>query len=183
MDYKNFLDFVLAMENKKSPQSLQYFWRIIDVNHKGAIDTFVINMFFRAVIDKLSLRLQNDYKVDDLKDELFDMAKPAMEKCIQLEDLIKCGQGDTIIKILVDAKGFYDYDQRETGGITEEEFEEMDIGGYTSIPSPPPKEHPNSARSSKSTEAGEAKEEQKEEDKKEVKTSPIKDLAMPNKLM
>ena len=25
MDYKNFLDFVLAMENKKSPQSLQYF--------------------------------------------------------------------------------------------------------------------------------------------------------------
>jgi serine/threonine-protein phosphatase 2A regulatory subunit B'' len=54
MDYKNFLDFVLAMENKKSPQSLQYFWRILDVFHKGAIDTFVINMFFRAVIDKLS---------------------------------------------------------------------------------------------------------------------------------
>jgi serine/threonine-protein phosphatase 2A regulatory subunit B'' len=54
MDYKNFLDFVLAMENKKSPQSLQYFWRILDVYHKGAIDTFVINMFFRAVIDKLS---------------------------------------------------------------------------------------------------------------------------------
>ena len=91
MDYKNFLDFVLAMENKKSPQSLQYFWRILDVFHKGAIDTFVINMFFRAVIDKLSQRLQNDYKVDDLKDELFDMAKPALPHCIQLEDLIKCG--------------------------------------------------------------------------------------------
>lgn len=57
MDYKNFLDFVLAMENKKSPMSLQYFWRILDVFHKNAIDTFVINMFFRAVIDKLSLRL------------------------------------------------------------------------------------------------------------------------------
>jgi len=27
-----------------------------------------------------------------------------------LEDLIKCGVGDIIIKILIDAKGFYDYD-------------------------------------------------------------------------
>ena len=163
MDYKNFLDFVLAMENKKSPQSLQYFWRIIDVFHKGAIDTFVINMFFRAVIDKLSQRLQNDYKVDDLKDELFDMAKPSLPHCIQLEDLIRCGVGDTIIKILIDAKGFYDYDQRETGGISEEEFEEMDIGGYTHLPSPPPMERPDSARTMASTEEISEKKEEVEE--------------------
>lgn len=53
MDYKTFLDFVLAMENKKSPQALHYFWKVLDVYHKGAIDTFVINMFFRQVIQKL----------------------------------------------------------------------------------------------------------------------------------
>ena len=85
--------------------------------------------------------------MDDLKDELFDMAKTSLPHCVQLEDLIKCGVGDTIVKILIDSKGFYDYDQRETGGITEEEFEEMDISGYTNNPSPPPLEHPNSARS------------------------------------
>lgn len=53
MDYKTFLDFVLAMENKKTPQAIQYFWRVLDVYNKGAIDTFVINMFFRAVIQLL----------------------------------------------------------------------------------------------------------------------------------
>ena len=84
MDYKTFLDFVLAMENKKTPQSLHYFWRILDVFHKGAIDTFVINMFFRQVISKLEQRIQTEYKVDDLKDELWDMAKPASEHCITL---------------------------------------------------------------------------------------------------
>lgn len=57
MDYKTFLDFVLAMENKKSPQALQYFWRVLDVFHKSGIDTFVINMFFRAVITKLESRI------------------------------------------------------------------------------------------------------------------------------
>ena len=53
MDYKTFLDFVLAIENKKTSQALQYFWRILDVNNKGDLDTFVINMFFRSVIQKL----------------------------------------------------------------------------------------------------------------------------------
>lgn len=31
MDYKTFLDFVLAMENRKTIPSLQYFWKILDV--------------------------------------------------------------------------------------------------------------------------------------------------------
>ena len=57
MDYKTFLDFVLAMENKKSQYSLQYFWRVLDIYHKGGIDTFVINMFFRSVITKLETRV------------------------------------------------------------------------------------------------------------------------------
>lgn len=48
------------------------------------------------------------------------MAKPALPHCIQLDDLVKSGVGDIIIRILVDAKGFYDYDQRETGGITDD---------------------------------------------------------------
>lgn len=100
------------------------------------------------------------------------MAKPALPHCVQLEDLIKCGVGDTIVKILIDSKGFYDYDQRETGGITEEEFEEMDISGYTNNPSPPPLEHPNSARSKasdtkdSSNAASPGKDEEKKDDDK-----------------
>jgi serine/threonine-protein phosphatase 2A regulatory subunit B'' len=35
---------------------------------------------------------------------------------ITLNDLVKCQQGDIIISILIDAKAFYDYDQRENGG-------------------------------------------------------------------
>ena len=110
MDYKTFLDFVLAMENKKSPQAIQYFWKVLDVYHKGAIDTFVINMFFRAVISKLESREKFGFKVDDVKDELWDMAKPKLPYCIQLEDLLNCGVGDVIVSMLTDAKAFYDYD-------------------------------------------------------------------------
>merc|ERR1711904_315017 len=53
MDYKTFLDFVLAIENKKTPQGLQYFFRLLDVQKKGAFNIFTINYFFRAVLQAL----------------------------------------------------------------------------------------------------------------------------------
>jgi serine/threonine-protein phosphatase 2A regulatory subunit B'' len=123
MDYKTFLDFVLAMENKKTPQALQYFWRILDANHKGAIDSFVINMFFRPIVQKLE---KFGFNVDDVKDEIFDIAKPKLPFAITLQDLLACGQGDIIVSMLIDAKAFYEYDQRESGNVLEgEEFEDF----------------------------------------------------------
>jgi len=126
MDYKTFLDFVLAIENKKTPQALQYFWRILDVNNKGAIDTFVINMFFRSIIQKLESKDKTGFHVDDVKDEIFDMAKPKCSFAITLQDLLNCGVGDIIVSMLIDAKAFYDYDQRESGNILEgEDFDDF----------------------------------------------------------
>lgn len=115
MDYKTFLDFVLAMENRKSIPSLQFFWKILDIYKKGAVDTFVINIFFRSVIQKLESKGKFGFKVEDIKDEIWDMAKPKCPYAVTLEDLINCGQGDTITAMLVDARAFYEYDQRESG--------------------------------------------------------------------
>jgi serine/threonine-protein phosphatase 2A regulatory subunit B'' len=84
MDYKTFLDFVLAMENKKTPQALAYFFRILDVYHKGAIDTFIINMFFRPIVQKLEQKDKFGFNVEDVKDEIFDMAKPSVMYAITL---------------------------------------------------------------------------------------------------
>ena len=49
MDYKTYLDFVLALENRKEPQALQYFFRLLDVQEKGYITMFDLNYFFRVV--------------------------------------------------------------------------------------------------------------------------------------
>ena len=54
-------------------------------------------------------------KVDmkDLINEVFDMVKPAEPERITLKDLIKCGQGDIIVSILIDVNGFWTYEYRE----------------------------------------------------------------------
>lgn len=46
-----------------------------------------------------------------------------MPFCITLQDLISCGVGDVIVSMLIDAKAFYDYDQRESGET--EDFEDF----------------------------------------------------------
>ena len=62
------------------------------------------------MISKVGKKVDTEYKIDDLKDELWDMAKPASPHCITLTDLQKCGVGHIIVSMLIDAKAFYDYD-------------------------------------------------------------------------
>ena len=52
IDYRTYLDFVLAMENRREPQSIQYFFRILDINQKGYLDSFCLHYFFK-VLDKI----------------------------------------------------------------------------------------------------------------------------------
>ena len=53
MDYKTYLDFVLALENRKEPQALTYFFRILDVRQEGSLNIFVFNYFFRDILKQM----------------------------------------------------------------------------------------------------------------------------------
>jgi len=120
MDYKHFNQFVLAMENITTKQGISYFWKIIDIDHKGWIDGHVINYFFGGIA-----RMLTDTQIElgagefnvpntaDVQDEIFDMVRPKTRGIITLEDLHKCGQGHTILKMLIDAAFFWRYEHRE----------------------------------------------------------------------
>jgi serine/threonine-protein phosphatase 2A regulatory subunit B'' len=46
-------------------------------------------------------------------DEIFDMANPRDRRFITLADLKACGVGHTIVSMLTDVQGFFEYDNRE----------------------------------------------------------------------
>lgn len=113
MDYKTYLDFVLALENRHEPQSLQYLFKILDINSQGYLDTFSLNYFFRAIQDQMRQNGQEPVSFQDVKDELFDMIKPADPTKITLQDIIHSGQGETLVSILIDLNGFWTHENRE----------------------------------------------------------------------
>ena len=128
IDFKQFIDFVLAMENKKDPASIQYIWRALDVYHNNKIDTFIINMFYRGVIKKLISRDKGEYRIDDIKDEIWDMIGPKNPNYITLQDVLKSSYSDIVLSLLIDAKAFYQHDQKAMPYI--EEFVEIENEDY-----------------------------------------------------
>ncbi|KAI4468465.1 serine/threonine-protein phosphatase 2a regulatory subunit b'' subunit gamma [Holotrichia oblita] len=89
MDYKTYLDLVLALENRTEPQALAFLFQ--QMRAHGA----------------------EPVSFQDVKDELFDMVRPKDTEKITLEDLINCGQGDTFVSILIEFHGFWAYENRE----------------------------------------------------------------------
>ena len=128
IDFKQFIDFVLAMENKKEPASIQYIWRALDVNHNNKVDTFIINMFFKDITKKLLNREKGEYRIDDIKDEIWDMINPKNPNYITLQDVLKSSYSDIVLSLLIDAKAFYQHDQKEQPYI--EEFIEIENEDY-----------------------------------------------------
>ncbi|KAJ3029836.1 Serine/threonine-protein phosphatase 2A regulatory subunit B'' subunit gamma [Rhizophlyctis rosea] len=116
MDYKAFLDFVLAMENIQTPEAIAYCFRLLDIKGQGFLDEFTVSYFFKAVLEAMDAMGQEVVDVADVTNEIFDMAHPKDTSIITLQDLLECGVGGTIVNILSDTRGFWAYDNREMGG-------------------------------------------------------------------
>ena len=114
MDYKSYLDFVLALENRSEAQALQYIFRILDIKQKGYLDPFDLNFFFRAIQKQLKKYGHEPVPFKDIQDEIYDMVKPGDPHKIFLVDLIKSGHGETVINILIDLNSFWTHENRES---------------------------------------------------------------------
>eukprot|EP00252_Welwitschia_mirabilis_P017164 TRINITY_DN38080_c0_g1_i1.p1 TRINITY_DN38080_c0_g1~~TRINITY_DN38080_c0_g1_i1.p1 ORF type:complete len:482 (+),score=110.92 TRINITY_DN38080_c0_g1_i1:173-1618(+) len=124
MDFDSFLDFVLALENKDTPEGLAYLFRCLDLNGKGYLTTADIYTLFKDVHRKWLEDGNYDLSIEDVKDEIWDMVKPVDPLKITLQDLLACKQGGTVASMLIDVRGFWMHDNRETLLQEEEETEE-----------------------------------------------------------
>ncbi|CAF0877830.1 unnamed protein product [Brachionus calyciflorus] len=114
MDYKSYLDFVLALENRSEPQALQYLFRILDIKQKDYLNPFDINYFFRAIQKQLKKYGHEAVCLRDIQDEIYDMVKPKDPFRITLVDLINSGLGETVTNILIDLNSFWSHENRES---------------------------------------------------------------------
>ncbi|MFQ6646199.1 hypothetical protein Gotur_019749 [Gossypium turneri] len=155
MDFDSFLDFVLALENKDTPEGLTYLFRCLDLNGRGFLTTADIHSLFsnRAYLEKNGSEEGEHHRdemlpdttflhkildvhqkwieggnyelcIEDVRDEIWDMVKPADPLKITLADLLACKQGGTVASMLIDVRGFWAHDNRENLLQEEEEPEE-----------------------------------------------------------
>ncbi|KAF7145707.1 hypothetical protein RHSIM_Rhsim04G0218600 [Rhododendron simsii] len=124
MDFESFLDFVLALENKDTPEGLTYLFRCLDLQGRGYLTTADIHSLFRDVHQKWIEGGNYELCIEDVRDEIWDMVKPVDPLRITLSDLLGCKQGGTVASMLIDVRGFWSHDNRENLLQEEEEPEE-----------------------------------------------------------
>uniref|UniRef100_A0A0R3SDL5 EF-hand domain-containing protein n=1 Tax=Hymenolepis diminuta TaxID=6216 RepID=A0A0R3SDL5_HYMDI len=112
MDYKVYLDFVLAMENRGEPQSIAYIFRIVDLGGQGRLCVKTVEYYLNSLLESLGDGPDTP-RTCDIINEIFDMVRPKDPDYITLDDLLKSGKGDTVLGILTDIQCFMLYENRE----------------------------------------------------------------------
>ncbi|XP_034486145.1 serine/threonine-protein phosphatase 2A regulatory subunit B'' subunit gamma-like [Drosophila innubila] len=110
MDYKSFLDFVLALDNRQTPQGLHYLFRMLDVHHTGYLTEQTLHYFFKGIQEQMVAFSEEAVNFEDISNEIFDMVKPKDPRKITLQDLNNCGQGETVVSILIEFHKFWAYE-------------------------------------------------------------------------
>ncbi|KAI8823147.1 uncharacterized protein EV422DRAFT_523540 [Fimicolochytrium jonesii] len=113
MTYPHFLDFALATENAHTPESIAYCFKFLDLRGEGWIDGPAVMYFFNAVVERMMAGGHDPIGIRDVKNEIFDMVNPSDPRRITLDDLLACGVGGTVVKMLSDIEGFLAYETRE----------------------------------------------------------------------
>lgn len=115
MDFGAFLDFMLAWDNRSSLAGIQYLFPVLDLKGRGYLSQADVYTFFRQIYKMwVDCGLYPELNIEDVKDEVFDMAQPEDPLHITPQDLQKCGMAATIIGMLADVNLFWEYDNRET---------------------------------------------------------------------
>lgn len=134
LDFKNYLNFVLMIRYKQTPESIRHYFRLFDLEQKGCLTSLEVMYFLNSMLKKMPLVCPDNmgYVADDIRDEIFDLSRPLIPDKITVQDIIRCRSGDIIVGIMTDALRFYNYDQREYNAAANKETVEQ------LIPPPPP---------------------------------------------
>lgn len=115
MDYRKFVDFVIAVEMLPQCSRPRFFWNILDIKEQGYITPMIVNCFFRETFEKVKDAIPNfQLSPDVVVRELFDMIPSAEPLLITREEFLKCSSQSVglFIGIIVDCLMFWGYERR-----------------------------------------------------------------------
>ena len=114
LDYKGFIDLVIALDNKRSKESMAYFWRLLDVNKTGRLGPEIISLFYRDIHESLRSNGYDAPSPSNVAVEVYDLLGCEDPRGPSFKELVASGQGHVAISMLIDETGFWQYDNRES---------------------------------------------------------------------
>lgn len=113
MDYRKFVDFVIAVEMLPQCSRPTFLWNIIDLRGDGVVTAMTANYFYRETHAKLVSAGLDVPARETVIQEVFDLIPTASPLRITREEFIKSPQAGLFVALLIDCLSFWAYENRE----------------------------------------------------------------------
>lgn len=113
MGYEDFIWFLLAEEDKGPDVALEYWFRCVDMDGDGKLQSPDMLHFYQEQLHRMECLSQEIVAFEDVQTQLTDMVKPQCEGSVTLKDLKRCQMSPNFFNTLFNLNKFLAFEQRD----------------------------------------------------------------------
>ncbi|NXY91100.1 P2R3B phosphatase, partial [Alcedo cyanopectus] len=113
ISYADFVWFLISEEDKKTPTSIEYWFRCMDLDGDGALSMYELEYFYQEQCQKLENMAIEPLPFEDCLCQMLDLVKPQCEGKITLHDLKRCKLTNVFFDTFFNIEKYLDQEQRD----------------------------------------------------------------------
>ncbi|XP_071603101.1 serine/threonine-protein phosphatase 2A regulatory subunit B'' subunit beta isoform X1 [Heliangelus exortis] len=113
ISYADFVWFLISEEDKKTPTSIEYWFRCMDLDGDGALSMYELEYFYEEQCQKLDNMSIEPLPFEDCLCQMLDLVKPQYEGKITLHDLKQCKLTNVFFDTFFNIEKYLDHEQKD----------------------------------------------------------------------
>lgn len=113
MSYSDFVWFLIAEEDKKHPRSVEYWFRLMDLDGDGYISMYEMDHFYSEQKKRLELMNIEALPFNDCACQILDLVNPKVSNKISLSDLKRTKLATIFFDTFINLEKYLEHESRE----------------------------------------------------------------------
>lgn len=113
MSYYDFVWFLISEEDKRNPTSIEYWFRVLDIDGDGILSMYELEYFYSEQMEQMRERQIEYMPFNDLLCQMLDLVKPKESGKIRLKDLKQCKMANIFLDTFINLEKYLDYEQKD----------------------------------------------------------------------
>ncbi|NXY05512.1 P2R3B phosphatase, partial [Pteruthius melanotis] len=131
ISYADFVWFLISEEDKKTPTSIEYWFRCMDLDGDGALSMYELEYFYEEQCQKLDNMAIEPLPFEDCLCQMLDLVKPQHEGKITLHDLKQCKLTNVFFDTFFNIEKYLDHEQKDQFSMLRDgEGESQDVSDW-----------------------------------------------------
>ncbi|XP_054838960.1 serine/threonine-protein phosphatase 2A regulatory subunit B'' subunit alpha isoform X1 [Eublepharis macularius] len=113
MSYADFVWLLISEEDKRSPTSIEYWFRCMDLDGDGMLSMYELEYFYEEQCERMESMGIEPLPFHDLLCQMLDLVKPEYDGRVTLRDLKRCRMAHVFYNTFFNLEKYLDNEQRD----------------------------------------------------------------------